>query len=66
MTHLVVCLRGGFEVTTTTGESTTIGPGDWFFSDDLGSKGHMTKAVGPERRVNLVIGLPTEWKFPGT
>lgn len=66
MTHLVICLRGGFEVTTTTGDSRKIGPGDWFFSDDLGSKGHVTKAVGSVRRVNLVIGLPDGWQFPGT
>jgi hypothetical protein len=64
--HLVICLRGGFEVTTTGGDALSVGPGDWFFADDADSKGHITKGTGTERRVNLVIGLPQDWSFPGT
>lgn len=58
------CLRGAFEVTTTTGESKVLGPGEWLLADDLDSKGHLTRGVGSESRVNLAIGIADGWELP--
>src|SRR3974390_953311 len=49
--HLHVCVKGRFEVTTTSGSSKTFEPGDVLLCDDRGSRGHVTKEVGDERRV---------------
>src|SRR5689334_837628 len=46
--HFVVALQGSFELTTSTGESRVLRPGDWALIDDTGSKGHLTKGVGTE------------------
>lgn len=62
--QFIVSLRGGFEVTTTTGESRVVQHGDWIFFDDLGSKGHVTKEVGTEPRINLVLEVADDWAFP--
>ena len=58
--QFVVCLRGRFSVTTSGGETREFGPGDWVLFDDVGSKGHITRTVGDERRINVAIGLPDE------
>jgi hypothetical protein len=62
--HFVVPLRGSFELTTSTGESRVLHAGDWALIDDTGSKGHLTKGVGTERRVNLIVHVAEEWEVP--
>jgi hypothetical protein len=62
--HFITPMQGGFEVVTSTGDSRSFGPGDWILFDDIGSKGHLTKRVGAERRVNLVIEVADEWSIP--
>ena len=51
-------------MTTTTGESKVLRPGEWLLADDLDSKGHLTRGVGSERRVNLAIGIADGWELP--
>jgi hypothetical protein len=64
--QLVLCLQGAFEVVSTSGDSRLFQPGDWLLADDVGTKGHLTKGLGPERRVNLAIGIDSAWRLPGT
>ena len=61
--QLVLCIQGGFEVTTTSGDTKQFGPGDWMLADDVGSKGHTTSTVGDEPRIGLAIGLPDGWTW---
>jgi hypothetical protein len=61
--QFVVCLQGAFEVTTTSGDTKRFGPGDWMLADDVGSKGHITRTIGDERRIGLAIGLPDGWTW---
>jgi hypothetical protein len=63
--HFMVSVRGGFEVTTTSGDTKRFAPGDWILCDDLEGKGHITKAVGEGPRVNLVLDVPDDWQVPG-
>ncbi len=44
--QIVVILHGVLEVTTTDGESRRFSSGEVFLADDVGGKGHLTKAVG--------------------
>ena len=62
--QLVLCLSGGFEVTTTSGDSRVFRPGDWMLADDLDSKGHLTRGVGEEPRKVMAVGLAGEWSLP--
>jgi hypothetical protein len=62
--HFITPLRGGFEVTTTTGATRRFLPGDWIFFDDIGSRGHLTRRIGSERRVNLIVEVADEWRPP--
>ena len=64
--HFITPLRGAFEVTTTTGESRQLHQGDWILFDDIGSKGHLTKRIGSDRRVNLVIEIADGWTLPSS
>jgi hypothetical protein len=64
--QLVLCLQGGFEVTTTSGDTRRFGPGDWMLADDVGSLGHLTTTVGDEPRLGLAIGLPDGWTWEPT
>ena len=64
--QFVLSLQGQFEVTTTTGQSKLFGPGDWLLADDVGSKGHRTKGVGDQPRLNLIIGIDPGWQMPGS
>jgi hypothetical protein len=64
--QFVLCLEGAFEVVSTSGDSHLFQPGAWLLADDLGSKGHLTRGVGPNRRVNLAIGIDWAWRLPGT
>jgi hypothetical protein len=62
--QLVLCLEGAFEVVPTSGGSKLFRKGDWFLADDVGSKGHITRGVGSDRRVNLAIGIDSAWHLP--
>jgi hypothetical protein len=63
--QFVLCVQGSFEVTATDGSSQVFRPGDWFLADDVDTKGHVTKAIGPTARVNVVLGLDPDWSLPG-
>ena len=62
--HFITPLRGGFEVWVTNGSSRRITAGDLIFFDDLGSKGHLTKQLPGEPRINLVLTVPDGWAPP--
>jgi hypothetical protein len=62
--QLVHCLQGAFEVATTSGQRRLISRGDWIFADDVEGKGHTTRGVGADRRVNIAIGVPDDWVPP--
>lgn len=57
---LVVALRGGFEIVTTNGDRKTFQQGEWFFADDLGTKGHTTVGIG-EEQLMLHCHVPDDW-----
>jgi hypothetical protein len=61
--HFMMSVVGGFEITTTSGDTRRFGPGDWVLCDDLTGKGHITRGL-PGRRVNLVIDVPDDWEVP--
>jgi hypothetical protein len=62
--QFVLSLRGAFEIQTSTGDSRVFRPGDWCLVDDVGSRGHTTKQVGSDRRVNVFIVMDPDWKVP--
>ena len=62
--HFITPLQGAFEVTTSTGERRLFQQGDWILFDDMESKGHTTKGVGADRRINLLVNVADEWTAP--
>jgi hypothetical protein len=59
--HFIVPLRGGFQTWVTDGSTRTFTLGDVVFFDDLESKGHLTKQLPGEPRINLVLNVPDDW-----
>lgn len=57
--QIVVILTGTLEVTTSDHASRCFGPGQCFLADDMGGKGHLTRAVGGPVYV-LFAPMPTE------
>lgn len=55
--QFIVMLRGECEVETSLGETRCFGPGDVILADDLGGYGHVTRRVGGEERLTMVITL---------
>ena len=51
-------LRGAVEVTASDGEARVFGPGDIMLADDMGGKGHLSRAVGTDERVCLFVNVP--------
>ena len=64
--QLVILLRGEFEITTTVGDRYRFQPGDCLLADDLGSIGHVHEDVGDEPSITITVGIPSDWKVPGT
>jgi hypothetical protein len=63
--QFVISLEGAFEVTSTSGDVKRFQPGDWLLADDVDTRGHITKGIGTEPRVNLVIAIESGWSLPG-
>lgn len=57
--QIVVILTGTLEVTTSDHASRCFGPGQCFLADDMGGKGHLTRAVGGPVYV-LFAPMPAE------
>lgn len=55
--QFIVMLRGECEVETSRGETRRLGPGDVILADDLDGHGHVTRRVGDEERLTMVITL---------
>jgi hypothetical protein len=51
-------LKGAVEVTASDGEVRVFGPGDIMLADDMGGKGHLSRASGTEDRVCLFVNVP--------
>jgi hypothetical protein len=51
-------LKGAVEVTASDGEVRVFGPGDIMLADDMGGKGHLSRAAGTEDRVCLFVNVP--------
>jgi hypothetical protein len=62
--RLLVFLRGETEITTTTGDRRVLKAGDCLLADDVDSKGHYTRDVGPEPRTMVTVGIPRAWQVP--
>jgi hypothetical protein len=62
--QLVVILRGALEITTTTGDNHRLQQGECLFADDVGTKGHLTRDVGDELLIALMVGIVDDWSFP--
>jgi hypothetical protein len=62
--QMVAILQGALEITTTTGERHRFQQGECLFADDVGTKGHLTRDVGDELLILLMIGIAEDWKLP--
>jgi hypothetical protein len=62
--RLLVLLRGGYEIVTSSGESEVLRPGDCLLTDDLEGKGHHTRDVGDERVALVAVRISDEWQLP--
>jgi hypothetical protein len=63
--QLVILLRGGFEIVTTTGESHRFEPGECLLADDVGYVGHYHEDCGDEPTITITVGIPDDWVVPG-
>jgi hypothetical protein len=57
---LVIALQGEFEIATTNGDRKRFGPSEWFFADDVGTKGHTTECFGAVQHL-LHCQVPPDW-----
>lgn len=55
--QFIIMLKGECEVETSTGEVRRLGPGDVLLTEDMDGIGHMTRRIGQEDRLTLVIML---------
>jgi hypothetical protein len=62
--RLLVFLGGETEITTTTGDRQVLTAGDCLLADDVQSKGHYTRDIGPEPRSMVTVGIPRDWPVP--
>jgi quercetin dioxygenase-like cupin family protein len=67
--QIVIVLSGTLEVTTSDGTARRFGPGQGFLADDMGGKGHLTRAVDGAVQV-LFAPMPpdvdlAEWAATG-
>jgi hypothetical protein len=62
--RLLVFLRGETEIITTSGDRQVLRAGDCLLADDVDSKGHYTRDIGPEPRTMVTIGIPRDWQLP--
>ena len=62
--QFIMPLRGGFETWVSDGTSRKFTVGDLVFFDDLGSKGHLTKQLPGEARINLILSMGDDWVSP--
>src|SRR5262245_44823821 len=63
--RFLVMMRGEHVITTTTGESVRLVPGDCIFVDDVGSKGHYSEDTGTETMAIASIEVPDDWQYQG-
>jgi hypothetical protein len=62
----VIILRGAMEISTTAGDRRRFEPGDCLLAEDMRGNGHWTEDVGEERLVTLNVGVPDDWRWPGS
>jgi hypothetical protein len=62
--RLVIVLRGGFEVDTTTGERRQFGPGCCLVVDDLNSRDRAFEDIGEDRLICITGGIDPDWECP--
>jgi len=51
----VITLSGRGEIELSDGQKVQLGPGSILLADDLTGKGHISRGVGPEERISLVV-----------
>jgi hypothetical protein len=56
--QFIVNLTGAVQITASDGEVRVFGPGSILLVEDVGGKGHMSKAVGGDQRLSLFVHLP--------
>jgi quercetin dioxygenase-like cupin family protein len=57
---IVLCLRGVAEITVADGEKRLVKPGQFMLLEDTRGKGHITRVVGSEDHVALMIAIPDD------
>jgi hypothetical protein len=55
--QFVITLEGEGDVVASDGTTRRFGPGDIMLADDMGSKGHLSKAVGGKPRRSIFVTL---------
>jgi hypothetical protein len=58
--QIVLCLRGLVEITAADGEKRLVRPGQFMLLDDTSGKGHVTRVLGSEDHVALMIAIPAD------
>ena len=61
--RFLVLMSGEYEITTSLGEKVRLRPGDCVFVDDMGSKGHYSDDLGPERLTFFSVDVPDDWTY---
>lgn len=64
--QLLIVLRGAFEVGTTGGETRRFGVGETLVVDDVDSRGHTFTDIGEDPLITVQVGIPEDWRWPGT
>jgi hypothetical protein len=55
--QFIIVLKGLCEVETSLGETRRFGPGDILLAEDIEGRGHVTRRLGDEERLTLVVTL---------
>jgi hypothetical protein len=63
--QLLVLLRGAFAIATSGGDRKQFQPGDCVLVEDVDGKGHAFEDAGEDLLVMLVVGVASDWRWPG-
>lgn len=58
--QFIIVLKGECEVETSLGETRRMGPGDILLAEDVEGFGHVTRRIGDQERLTMVVTLRTD------
>jgi quercetin dioxygenase-like cupin family protein len=57
--QFIIVLKGECEVETSLGDTRRFGPGDILLAEDVAGLGHVTRRIGDQERLTMVVTLQT-------